>query len=551
MVIDLLTKEDKDKIESYISCYTPTNHHLNRAPIDYILRCWNEAKSKYLETLFKDQLIITKPIVFEEDSHELYVKMSELITQDNRIRAFLQKITNIYDFRGYSWDSPETKTRHFVNSLCSPETLSANKIKEHYFDCDKNYFDLKIKENFIRIQKNMKPIRIITKIANAYDIGLEPDENGVNDLEYFRRKHSLALNQKALKGNLCLSIHPLDYMTMSDNAEGWDSCMSWENDGEYKQGTVEMMNSPCVVVAYLASDSRTFDWWGSENNSWNSKKWRSLFIVDKDFIVNVRSYPYHNDNLVKSVIKELSKLSGWGEIEPEKYLYLENWEEHRKDCIPVTIGNRSVALDFCTQTMYNDFGHDHFIVLNPNETKEIDNQEYNYSGYSECMFCGETNETTDIGMSNGEKFLTCRRCFPHYECDWCGEEFDNDDFYTTGEGYRVCDYCWRESTEIDPIDQTTYMRDNMYEILLAKTNDLNSITTREDTCDYKGIFVYENNVGSSKWNNCFNISKYHKVEVAGLYWTDEVYIILPCECTDKGLAAFEIYSEEDLKDYLS
>ena len=38
---------------------------------------------------------------------------------------------------------------------------------------------------------------------------------------------------------------------MSDNNSGWESCMSWRNNGCYRRGTVEMMNSPYVIVAYL------------------------------------------------------------------------------------------------------------------------------------------------------------------------------------------------------------------------------------------------------------------------------------------------------------
>ena len=74
--------------------------------------------------------------------------------------------------------------------------------------------------------------------------------------EQMRIKHSQILNKKRLKGTLCLSIHPLDYITISDNNCDWDSCMTWTGDdcpGEYRLGTLEMMNSPSVVVAYLDS----------------------------------------------------------------------------------------------------------------------------------------------------------------------------------------------------------------------------------------------------------------------------------------------------------
>ena len=76
-------------------------------------------------------------------------------------------------------------------------------------------------------------MRVLSKIATAYNLP---------GFEDFRIAQSLVTNQANLKGYITLSIHPLDYMTMSDNNCGWDSCMSWQEEGCYRQGTVEMMN---------------------------------------------------------------------------------------------------------------------------------------------------------------------------------------------------------------------------------------------------------------------------------------------------------------------
>ena len=54
------------------------------------------------------------------------------------------------------------------------------------------------------------------------------------------------------------------------------------------------------------------------------------------------------------------------------------------DACPV----KEIAIDFRTQAMYNDFGHNHFIALNPKENKSIINYSYNYSGHSMCVWCG-------------------------------------------------------------------------------------------------------------------------------------------------------------------
>lgn len=553
MVFDLLTDSDKSKIETYRNAYASAWDRKERmASIEHLLRYWNEAKSQYLESIFGDQLIITKPIKFNEDKYDLWGKMSDLVNKDPRINKFYNEITSIYRERAANlhWRSPEAQSYYFVVCLFNDITLTDNKVQDERFECNKHTFDLQIGDEVFKVQKGSKPMRIISKIANAYKIGIEPDEDDISDFEYFRLKHSLALNQKVLTGDLCLSIHPLDYMTMSDNAEGWDSCMSWENDGEYKQGTVEMMNSPCVVVGYLASEHNTIGWWGSNGEEWNSKKWRSLFIVDKDFIINVRSYPYDNNNLVKEVIKEIAKLAGWGDVEPQKYDYLEKYEEHRHKRVPVVINDREVAIDFCTQAMYNDFGCNHFIALNPNETKSIINYDYNYSGHSMCMWCGGTDYEVSIGTREGEKYLVCAECEDSFECTWCGDRANAEHIYTTADGNRVCQYCWEEYTDNDIISDDTYMTDNMTPIYLAQTNDDGKIDRDHlNDCEMKNFYMA--NVGTDDWYNKFKIDKpRHKIVYSSEYYDDDRYYVLPCDLTEEGIRAFDLWDEDDLKEYM-
>ena len=302
MYFEKLTDIDKHRIQYYIEQYANGGN----APLEKILKPWDEAKSGYLSELFGDNFIISKEVEFEEGTHEIMDKIEELIFNDERCHRFMTKIRNIYgECWEYDYNHPKRECFRAVQNLFDYLTLAENAIRQDY-----NQFSIKDKP--YKIQKGAKPLRIITKIANAYEIGTRPEVDGISDLEYFRRKHSQCLNNKLLKGNLCLSIHPLDYMTMSDNDCGWDSCMSWMNGGEYKQGTVEMMNSPCVVVGYLdAADPFKICWGGElsdEERYWHNKKWRCLFIVDRNFIINIKQYPYYNDNLVREAIKELGKI---------------------------------------------------------------------------------------------------------------------------------------------------------------------------------------------------------------------------------------------------
>lgn len=533
MYFEKLSELDKSRIENYIKAYAYHSTTEEMAPLQDILKPWDEAKSGYLSTLFKDKLIITKPIQFQEGESELFDKVEDILYADYRCDKFIDEIKRAYKcYRDLEWNDPHRAIWQAVAQLFTVDVLAKNSVD---YSCT-----IPIKDTMYKIQKGAKPIRVITKIANAYDIGLMPDENGISDLEHFRRVHSQVLNNKMLYGDLCLSIHPLDYMTMSDNDCGWGSCMSWENDGEYKQGTVEMMNSPCVVVGYLTSSS-TYRFGCNINDEWNSKKWRCLFIVDKDFIINIKGYPYENSNLVKAAIVELAKLAGWGKIEPIKYEYYEKHEEYRHTKTPCSINGRAVAIDFRTQAMYNDFRYGHYIALNPSETKDIIDFNYNYSGVSECVWCGNTNEG-QIGINYNTEALCCSNCDETYCCDCCNETFHgSDSYYTTEEGCRICEYCWEECTERDITNDSYYLRENMNAIRLNDTSGKYEGYTYE-------FYIYPDNINSKGWNELFKIAE-PREECVGSIYKSTIYYVLPQDCTREALELIGL-DQDEIEEYL-
>ena len=543
MVYDLLTELDKERIASYVNYNVYSN-----CAIEKLLSPWNNAKSGYLQKIFGDKLIITRPVEFKEGLDEIRERIEALVFQDERIKCFIEEIKEIYRklCLNCNWDDPRIDHYETVCSLFHAWTLGRNKIDNSNFPYGtQNHFDIPINGKTLRIQIGMKPMRVISKIAKAYNIGMEPTvslregEKPISDFEYFRLKHSLALNQKLLKGDLCLSIHPLDYMTMSDNAEGWESCMSWFNDGEYKQGTVEMMNSPCVVVGYLSAGPEDLRWGArEEKDRWNSKKWRSLFIVDPDFIINVRSYPYDNDNLVKAAIGELCKLAKWEGAKIHSFDYINKGDEYRYKQKPCRIGGREVRIDFTTGAMYNDFGRDHYIALDPKDTEDLIERDYCYSGLSECMVCGSTNSCY-IGVENGEGNLICGECEPHFWCEGCEDRVDGHEYGITADGFRLCEWCWDNHTYEDPLTGEIYYEDRV-DLCLRHHNE------KFRLC-YITIYVNEDNVGGNRWNKYFKIDNYRTEHISEYGY---LYYVNPEDCTEEGLELFDIYNEEDLKDYL-
>ena len=216
----LLTDKDKDLITNYIEAYAGSL----RAELEYVLRFWDKSKYKYLTNMFGDKLILKKEIEFEKDFSELLSEMYNKVSSgysECKCKSFIDFWRKLISDKSDLWKANSVSRE--LSILISDEVLTRNRVESS--------FEIEIEGKTLKIQRGQRAVNAITKIAKAFNC---PQEY----IEEFRLAHSLVLNQKKTKGTLCLSIHPLDYMTMSDNRAGWSSCMSWRDDGCYRQGTV-------------------------------------------------------------------------------------------------------------------------------------------------------------------------------------------------------------------------------------------------------------------------------------------------------------------------
>lgn len=430
-IYSLISEEELDAIYRYISDYAIPDgcDRLYRRPIDHILRIWKQQKEDWLGKIFGDQLIYSEPISYHTPDGEIF----DAIRDSKPVQDFRDAFCTWVNLQRADFDY---MTCVNLRCLLDNNYLATNIYSGETFSVP----DPSRPGKFIKISTGCKTVRAIHKIYNVY-------ANHINgDFEAFRIALSQALNVSSLSGNLCISIHPLDYMTMSDNNCDWDSCMSWKNEGSYRQGTVEMMNSPCVVVAYLTS-KEDMDLFGWRNHfSWNSKKWRSLYICSPDFIGSIKGYPYQIPEVDKIVIKRLREMVAkqfpeynYGEIKKYDYNTAEDFFGY--------------DLDFSTGYMYNDFGtlDFHYGCTNTNIDERF---ELNYSGPSECMMCGDY----DLDLDH-EGLLVCENCHHTERCEECGES--DDYLIETGEGYMVCENCLAEYYTHSFHDGLYYRTDDM------------------------------------------------------------------------------------------
>ena len=408
-----LPERDVDILHKYMEVFG--NYYvIKRCRMDYLLRYWNENKQQ-LYSLLGENFILEKSISYTRSQEDLNIDWQESL--DNLALDFPFKYYNII----------KNLVCEFNISLqCHYRLLSlANSLQEISSPWDDEEFiipgSFTKSGKALKLRKGHKIMRFLGSFAKEF--GLE------KEYEEFRIVHSQVVNQTKIKGTLCLSIHPMDYVTMSDNDENWDSCMTWCGDGDYRAGTIEMMNSKYVIVAYIKTNREL-----NINNdfSWNSKKWRQLVIVDKDIILGNRQYPYENqtiENIALEWVKDLAETNlGYKYCDDP----IQGIFEH------ASYGN----ITFTTGAMYNDIAIRGIktCYLSAND-ENIPMRTIDFSGPLVCIECGEV--ITELEHIN-PSYVICPSCAGATRCYRCGN-FGYD--YKDGEfigGNYYCDCCLQD-----------------------------------------------------------------------------------------------------------
>lgn len=412
---NVLTIEEKNLIKDYISWYG--DECCPPCEIDYFLRSWYKNK-EILYRIFGNKLILEQDIQVEKSFEELSNEIDgDCWAYGSKSIMFLNEFRNYFFEFWYREEIIDSEFYDNITSLITSDVLALNlyhgptlKIPEELTKNGKPFM----------VPNGCKVVKIIGKIAEACGMNMDCYED-------FRQVHSRVLNQKITRGTLCLSIHPLDYMTMSDNACGWSSCMQWmEEAGDYRLGTIEMLNSPYVVVAYLKASE---DMEICNGSTWNNKKWRQLIIVAPEMILGNKQYPYFNDTLQGSALKIMKRLcedANYGHYDKEAY-QIENNAYN-------TIKDRKVCFEISTNYMYNDIYDRRMAYLN---TDILPEHYYLYiSGPAICTCCGCIIEDGDASTSS----VSCSNCRGEFYCNHCGEWCGGNPVYI---GDRMfCEYCY-------------------------------------------------------------------------------------------------------------
>ena len=149
---------------------------------------------------------------------------------------------------------------------------------------------------------NGKKITKGTKLIKSFKYFVHNERS----LEDIQNEASRIIQEDKVTGKLCISVHPLDFLSLSENNSNWRSCHSL--DGEYRAGNLSYMMDSATFICYLKNNNKDGQINSFPNDvPWNDKKWRVLLFLsnEKELIMAGRQYPFTSDFGLSFILKQV------------------------------------------------------------------------------------------------------------------------------------------------------------------------------------------------------------------------------------------------------
>lgn len=431
------------------------------ASAERLLKDWSKNK-KHFFTKFGNQTIIsteeisldvTDEYAIANDFNKFMNRISDYCDSEFQvecIKSFLRFGVGKEGFKdnivNSNWDSKPIELIYDVNSDCKP--IYSVSIGTKFSRALRNFFDLKGED------KDEQEMRL-KELQDLYST--------------FRQKFF-----SKSKGKLFLSIHPLDYITISDNNHNWSSCHSFY-DGDYRIGNLNYMADKTTLVAYFCTDDN-FDekLHILPNTKWNSKRWRVLVhlqeIDGKLIIIYNRQYPFKSDVLIKELDKLL--LETYKTSAPSTFM---EYGDSRLD-------NKRLfrtGINTCHYVDIREYNNCFVRIANEYLEDETLIHEMTIGEPVYCVKCGEN--ITYRGDSG-----CCDYCADEWYCENCEGFYSGDDMiYIESEDRYICYDCYESSyVECPECGELCEIDNVQYSELLGKDlciNCLEKIQSLETT----------------------------------------------------------------------
>lgn len=227
-----------------------------------LIRRWKVCKGRFYD-LFGEKLIWQSP-------DKVTIELTESM-QDDMFEAFLSEAARTLTDLGYESEAEDftlwlqdNKMGFFANRVLEPFPDTEMKVGSKLLKSFKYFFDGQV-------------LRQMQDLASRF------------------------IQQSKIEGYICVSIHPIDYLTASENNSNWRSCHAL--DGEYRAGNLSYMLDPSTIICYLrpAGDVQLANM--PNGFLWNDKKWRMYLSINatEEIAFFSRQYPFECSYLAEYV----------------------------------------------------------------------------------------------------------------------------------------------------------------------------------------------------------------------------------------------------------
>lgn len=418
---NLIKQQFKDVI-SYSQSFIPNDEVINR-----IFDVWKSQKSYFISSYLHGNLI------YEYGSVELHLNPEK---KDLLFDEFINQIGyTINEYKIYESVAKFirlNKDGFFSNTVVNEESSQLNasiKLGMKLMRCLKYFI------------KNSELLTQVQQLASTY------------------------IQKDKIKGTLCFSVHPLDYLSVSETTYNWRSCHAL--NGDYRAGNLSYMCDSSTIICYLKGEDEAKLPNFPDNVPWNSKKWRMLIFFDDlgEHCFLGRQYPFTVDGILP-IIQNKFLPEEWIGFSDQYVKVIhdpligEEYENYNIELINkymplnTSMGMQLYCLDDVvineTDLHYNDLLHSsYYLYPYYNSKKHCRHRNRTpikvHVGHEvPCLYCGNNNIKGD-----GAALMVCEDCDDEYGfsgntqiCDICGERIrDGEDFIVTINGDIVCENC--------------------------------------------------------------------------------------------------------------
>jgi hypothetical protein len=323
---------------------------------------------------------------------------------------------------------------------------------------EEGFYQNVVTEDYPLCNCHGKKIAKGTKLLKAFKY-FEEDQN---TLKVLQDKASVIIQEDKIEGTLCLSVHPLDYLSSSENTYNWRSCHAL--NGDYRAGNLSYMGDRSTVICYLKGADGVILPNFPNDVLWNSKKWRTLlfFSEDLNMILAGRQYPFSSKEGLDLLLKEIRKIfksddrfyADWDNEYITTKNLKNNWLEGRYVPYRGKLFEMSEFIQDESNLHFNDLLESSCYITPYYSTAR--NMWGNFPLYTiphfhigsqvKCLRCEEEY------LEHSESFV-CDNCYEgdvfedYWHCEVCDGYITEDNIYTGPNGEAMCEYCYNQQVD--------------------------------------------------------------------------------------------------------